>query len=243
MGCDATAFAFKAGPPEGHRTTKLLATIPEWRLSSGHAHPDAGSFIIWARGRYLTGDTGYAGQPQARHHNTITVGGQGQGDEGAHDVWAKMDQAALDTVRITSVKPIAGGLRIEADAAGAYLPSSGLTRFFRTFEMTGDNTFSVTDAIETRTPKAIQWFLHADVPIEQRAGQYLLGRRAIAAGRHGAGAGRGSQIKTAATVLTAPGRPGAITTGPQENRGHHLVLETPAATNTTVRATLIVGGR
>ena len=27
----------------------------------------------------------YAGQPQARHHNTITIGGQGQGDEGDHD--------------------------------------------------------------------------------------------------------------------------------------------------------------
>ena len=66
---DATAFAFKAGPPEGHRVATLLSRLPEWRLDSGHAHPDAGSFIIWADGRYLTGDTGYAGpalgaQPQ-----------------------------------------------------------------------------------------------------------------------------------------------------------------------------------
>ncbi len=29
---DATAVAFKAGPPEGHRATTLLATVPEWRL-------------------------------------------------------------------------------------------------------------------------------------------------------------------------------------------------------------------
>lgn len=31
----ATAFAFKAGPPEGHRAPRLIAGIPEWRLSSG----------------------------------------------------------------------------------------------------------------------------------------------------------------------------------------------------------------
>jgi hypothetical protein len=49
----STAFALKAGPPEGHRTTRLLSTVPEWQLSSGHAHPDAGSFIIRAGGRYL----------------------------------------------------------------------------------------------------------------------------------------------------------------------------------------------
>ena len=67
---DATAVAFKAGPPEGHRVAALLPKLPEWRLDSGHAHPDAGSFVIWAHGRYLTGDTGYAGLPAARNHNT-----------------------------------------------------------------------------------------------------------------------------------------------------------------------------
>ena len=77
----ATAIAFKAGPPEGHRVTALLAKLPEWRLDSGHSHPDAGSFIVWANGRYLTGDTGYAGLPSARNHNTMTFGGIGQGVE------------------------------------------------------------------------------------------------------------------------------------------------------------------
>src|SRR5258705_4160257 len=51
---EATAFAFKCGPPEGHHTAVLLQQFPDWRLSSGHAHPDANSFIIFARGEYLT---------------------------------------------------------------------------------------------------------------------------------------------------------------------------------------------
>jgi hypothetical protein len=36
-GKDATAFAFKCGPPEGHRTLALLKEFPDWHLSSGHA--------------------------------------------------------------------------------------------------------------------------------------------------------------------------------------------------------------
>ena len=51
---DATAFAFKCGPPEGHHTEAMLKQFPDWRLSSGHAHPDANSFIIFTRGQYLT---------------------------------------------------------------------------------------------------------------------------------------------------------------------------------------------
>ncbi len=70
---EATAFAFKCGPPEGHHTAVLLQQFPDWRLSSGHAHPDANSFIIFARGEYLTGDTGYAGLPMTEHHNTLLV--------------------------------------------------------------------------------------------------------------------------------------------------------------------------
>jgi hypothetical protein len=50
---NATAFAFKCGPSEGHHTAAVLNQFPEWRLSSGHAHPDANSFIIFARGQYL----------------------------------------------------------------------------------------------------------------------------------------------------------------------------------------------
>lgn len=239
---DATAIAFRAGPPEGHRVTTLLAQVPEWRLSSGHAHPDAASFIIWARGHYLTGDTGYAGQPQARHHNTITVGGQGQGDEGDHDVWAKMDQAALNTIRITAVDKTATGLSIQADAAGAYPSSAGLTRFHRTFVMTGTDQFSVTDTIETRAPKTIEWFMHADVPIETRGGAYLFGPGNTPLSVTVTGP-QGSRITTEKTVLTAPGKPGAITEGPQENRGYHLMLQTTPATSLTIQALMKIGAR
>jgi len=235
----ATAFALKAGPPEGHRVTRLLESVPEWRLSSGHAHPDAASFIIWAGGRYLSGDTGYAGQPQARHHNTITVGGQGQGDEGEHDVWRSMGQAALDTIRITSLQVTGGAVRIEADAAGAYLPASGLTKFHRAFQFDGAGRFVIDDTITTREAKAIQWYWQSDTPVRESEGRFLLGGPSPAlAARFTAPPGTVTRVDR--TRLTAPGRPGSITEGPEEQRGYHVLLETPAATAATIHAELTV---
>ena len=236
---DATAFALKAGPPEGHRTTKLLPAVPEWQLSSGHAHPDAGSFIIWAGGRYLTGDTGYAGQPQARHHNTITVGGIGQGDEGAHDVWRGMSQAALDTIRITRATADATGVRVEADAAGAYPAAAGLARFHRAFTFDGKMTFTVEDAIETAAPKTVEWFLHADAPFAAAGDGFLLDA-SPARLRVRVAAPAGSKTATGPTNLMAPGKPGSITAGQQEQRGYEIRVDVPAASAVAVKATLTV---
>ncbi|HUR99346.1 MAG TPA: DUF4962 domain-containing protein, partial [Pyrinomonadaceae bacterium] len=104
-GDDATAFAFKAGPPEGHAAARKLALFPDWRLSSGHAHPDAGSFIIWSRGKYLTGDSGYAGVPMTEHHNTVVIGGVGQGREGkGHDAFAGVPYDSLNKIGMRDVK-------------------------------------------------------------------------------------------------------------------------------------------
>jgi hypothetical protein len=236
---NATAFALKAGPPEGHRVTQLLSKIPEWRLSSGHAHPDNASFIIWANGKYLTGDTGYAGLPQARHHNTITVAGVGQGDESDHDVWRSANQGVLDGIRITSLRVDGRTVTIETDAAAAYPTSAGLTRFHRTLRYDGANTFVIDDAIATREAKPIQWYLHSDTPINSSGAS---GHNFVLAGSLTAAvtAPAGSMMVAQKTLLTAPGRPGSITAGPQEGRGYELKIETPALTTTALRATLIV---
>ncbi len=102
---DATAFAFKAGPPEGHAAAENIKRFPDWRLSSGHAHPDAGSFIIWSQGKYLTGDSGYAGIPLTEHHNTLVFDGKGQAREGkGHDVFAGVSYDRLDQIRLLDVE-------------------------------------------------------------------------------------------------------------------------------------------
>jgi hypothetical protein len=235
---DATAFAFKAGPPEGHRVATLLSRLPEWRLDSGHSHPDNGSFIIFARGKYLTGDTGYAGQPRAEHHNTLTVNGLGQGREGDHDVWRTMSYASLDAIRITSARGDASCASIEAEIAAAYPAEAGLTQFTRVFEYRA-GTFAIEDTIATRAPSRIGWFLHSDTPIVRDGAGAVLGGPPPAL-RVTLSAPEGSSITTGPTVVTAPGQPGSITQGEQHERGHHLELRTSPTASTRIRAELQV---
>src|SRR6266480_28389 len=100
---NAVAIAVKCGPPEGHHATHLLEQFPDWHLSAGHAHPDANSFIVFAHGRYLIGDSGDSGVPRTEQHNTLLVDGHGQGfDNGKqHDAWDGFPYPRLDKVRIT----------------------------------------------------------------------------------------------------------------------------------------------
>jgi heparinase II/III-like protein/uncharacterized protein DUF4962 len=234
---DATAFAFKAGPPEGHRVASLLARAPEWKLSSGHAHPDAGSFVVWARGRYLVGDTGYAGLPSARDHNTLTFGGVGQGREGEHDVWAGVPYAQLDRIRISDVRLGGAGQRVVADLTAAYPASLGLERVVRTFTFDGTGAFRVEDEVVARGPVPVEWRLHADVPFVPGPSGHAIDVRGVALDVAAQGT---SSATTAQALLQAPGRPGSIEQGPKEPRGFELVLARPAAPRHAFDVTLRV---
>ena len=228
---DALAFAFKAGPPEGHRAARLLAQIPEWRESTGHAHPDAGSFIVWANGRVVVGDTGYAGQPQARHHNTVVVGGFGQGLEKEHDAWEGMDRAALGRVRIEQVTLAPAAVRVVAELAAAYPPAARLLSFRRELTFRAPGRFRVRDRIETAEDGPLEWYLHADRPFaiagatfrDADAPRSFLGRVVLP---------RGARLRSGPTILMAPGQPGSIESGHREQRGFELVVEpkTPGRT-------------
>ena len=226
---DATAVAFKAGPPEGHRVAALLPRVPEWRLDSGHAHPDAGSFVIWAHGRYLTGDTGYAGLPAARNHNTVTIGGMGQGVESQHDVWRQMHYAALDRVQIRQIETGGRGLRIIAELAGAYHQSAGVSRFSRSFVWDGARTFTISDDVTLDTPKTAEWHLQSDTPFAALDGAYRNGKTGEAAIRVSFAAPEKVPVTLSAAAIKAPGPPGSIEQGPEEQRGFKLQAIAPSA--------------
>src|SRR5262249_3922794 len=235
-GSDATAFAFKAGPPEGHRAARLRTSAPEWQMDSGHSHPDNGSFIIWANGRYLTGDTGYAGQPHARHHNTITVGGVGQGTGGGHDVWRGMPYDALDGIRIASVETAPGSATIDADLAAAYPAPAGVRELRRTFAFTAPGTFQVSDTIALDSPRQIEWYLQSDTPTAKTGDSLTVGHGLRVTMKLPLDA----VVKTEKTMLTAPGRPGSITEGPSDQRGYHLRIETAPAVRTAIVTSLVI---
>ncbi len=245
----ATAFAFKCGPPEGHHTTAALQRFPDWRLSSGHAHPDANSFIIFARGEYLTGDTGYAGMPMTEHHNTLLVNGKGQAKEGlGHDVFAGVPYADLNRIRIIDVKVEKNQVTVRGDATAAYGSDLGLKNFVREFVYRPGAGFTISDEVETQKPASLTFVLHADNRVEReganrfsiKAGAVkLLIDSTFRESNHPASRNNESAINATieTTTLTAPGPPGAVDKGERQERGEKLLFSTTAPT-TKARFTL-----
>jgi hypothetical protein len=223
----ATAFSFKAGPPEGHATAEKLKLFPDWRLSSGHAHPDAGSFIIWSNGKYLTGDSGYAGIPLTEHHNTLVFDGKGQGKEGAgHDAFAEIPYDRLNKIRLTNVKMNAQEVSITADLTAAYEPERSVKKFIRRFEFTAPNSFVVKDEVETDKPQIITAFLHSDNLIVQNTEKLFTfepGGTNLSAEIFSP---KEIKAKIEKNILIAPGKPGSVDKGEKEERGMRLSIST-----------------
>jgi len=235
-GRDATAIAFKAGPPEGHRVATLLPTLREWRLDSGHAHPDAGSFIVWAHGRYLTGDTGYAGLPSARNHNTMTFAGVGQGVETQHDVWRQMDYRALDGIRIREANLAGGRARIVADLTAAYPKAAGVNAFTRSFTWDGGSIITVADTVTFGAPRTSEWHLQSDTPFDGSGTRFENGRAGEP--RLRVSFGSSLAVTTGHATVKAPGPPGSIEKGAEERRGYVLTATSPAAGTVRFEVTL-----
>lgn len=225
---DATALAFKCGPPEGHHTAPLLGQFPDWRLSAGHAHPDANSFIVYAHGAYLTGDSGYAGVPLTVHHNTVLVGGKGQAREGkGHDAWKGAPYDRLDRTRIVEAKLEADRVTIVGDATGSYMPELGLKKFLRRFEYTKAGGITVTDTLEAGQPIVFTAVLHADEKVLE-AGEPR--RFVIKAGDAGLVVDvmqpAAARIAIEPNELTAAGKPGSVDKGDKVVRGQRLAVST-----------------
>ena len=222
----ATAFAFKCGPSEGHHTASQLLRFPDWRLSSGHAHPDANSFIIFARGQYLTGDTGYAGIPLTAHHNTLLFDKHGQAKEGVgHDAFDGVAYERLDRIRIVDVRVNDDFVLLRGDATSAYEPQLGVKRFVRQFQYTSSEGFTIRDEVETERPAVVTSLLHVDDRLRME------GEDKFSARKNGVELlieSETSETQTAIepNILTAAGPPGAVDKGERQQRGERLAIST-----------------
>jgi hypothetical protein len=225
-GPQATAVAFKSGPPEGHHTAALATKYPDFHLEQGHVHPDAASFILFAHGQYLTGDSGYAGVPRTIEHNTLLVDAHGQGIEGGHDAWAGISPTQLDAIRITSTSFSPQGFDITGEAAAAYAPALGLTRFTRHIQLKSPSRLDITDTIASSTPHKFSEVLHTDSRFTTQSET-----------QHTTAVGSATLQITgrfttpfSATVepniVMGPGLPGSVDKGTPEPRGERLVLTT-----------------
>jgi hypothetical protein len=97
----------------------------------------------------------------------------------------------------------------------------------------------VEDAIETSPPKTVEWFLHADVPFAAQGDGFVLDAAPVRL-RVRVEAPAGSKRTTGPTNLMAPGKPGSITDGKQEQRGYEIRVDVPASPAVAIKAVLSV---
>ncbi|HEX8195215.1 MAG TPA: DUF4962 domain-containing protein [Pyrinomonadaceae bacterium] len=218
----ATAFAFRSAPPEGHHATKLISKIPDWRQSTGHAHPDANSFIIWAGGKYLTGDTGYTGKKMTDDHNTVLINNRGQEKDGRHEVFKEVAPERLDKIRIAEFQAAPEFFYARGEAAAAYYTDLNVQKFDRHFLYVAPDYFIVWDELETKNPSEFSFLLNADrdIKISSETTAEIVneqtGLRVIRISPLPA------KSAIAPQMLMARGRPGSIEQGTEEQRGVQL---------------------
>lgn len=223
---NATAVAFRCGPPEGHHVTALKPRIPEWRLSTGHAHPDSNSFIIYANGRYLTGDTGYIGVKLAGDHNTVLVDDRGHADEGQHHIYKDVPYERLDRIEISDRVLAPDHFYVRGEAATAYFPELGLERFTRHFLFAAPDYFLVWDELQTKEPRRFTWLLNADRKIEQLAPSRFLIINEPAALFVERVAPANADVKIEPQMVIGQGKPGSVEKGEPDLRGLQLIART-----------------
>lgn len=224
----ATAIAFKCGPPEGHETADLIGKYPDWHLEDGHVHPDVNSFILFAHGRYLTGDSGYAGVPRTVEHNTLLVNGRGQGHEGTHDAWARLPYAHLNQIRLVRTDMSHHGFTFVGEGAPAYDSSLGLTRYQRTLQFHAGR-LEVSDDISASRSDIFTELIHSDTTIAQTAAHQFIITSVPAKLQIKLIAPADATIRIEPNIVMGPGRPGSVDKGTPEQRGMRLAVTTRAA--------------
>jgi hypothetical protein len=233
----ATAFAFRAGPPEGHHVASILARMPDWHLEMGHSHPDAGSFILYGGGSYLTGPMGYAGIPSSKLSNTLLVDDKGQANEGGgHDAFRGYPYARLDSIRITRAVLEPRRADIVAELAGAYRPELGVEKLERRFSYTG-KTWVVTDVLRASKPVVLTAQVHGDRGIARTGERSYLVEGKPASLKVAVGTASAQGV-IGPGVVVAAGPPGHVDQGPTEERGTVLRLSLPASREVTLVTTL-----
>ena len=215
---NATAFAFRSAPPEGHHAARLAARIPEWRQNTGHGHPDANSFIIWANGKYLTGDTGYLGIKQTDDHNTILVNGRGQEKDGVYEMFKGVPNDRLDKIRIAETWGNGDYFYARGEAASGYYSDLDLKKFDRHFLYIAPDYFVVWDQLETEKPAKFTFLLNADreINLQENIADLVNGDAGLKVIRV---LPFKSDSEVVPQTVQARGLPGSVDKGNSEQRG------------------------
>ncbi len=132
----------------------------------------------------------------------------------------------MNRIRIVEAQLGERTVLIRGDAAAAYDPSLGLTRFERRFEFDGRGGFNVTDELQSTTPRTFTALVHADERIEQSgAGRFSIDAAGVKLNLF-VESPAGARAVVEENVLTAPGPPGSVDKGERQVRGQRLAVST-----------------
>lgn len=218
---NATAFAFRCAPPEGHYAARLASKIPDWRENTGHAHPDANSFIIFVKGKYLTGDTGYLGIKNTDDHNTILVNNRGQERDGVYEMFKDVPNEQLDKIRIAEISGSKDYFYARGEAANGYYADLGLKKFDRHFLYVAPNYFVVWDELETEKTADFTFLLNADreIKLNGKVADLINETATLRVVRIAPAEAKSSVVPQ---MIQARGLPGSVDKGDSEQRGVQL---------------------
>lgn len=222
---NATALAFKSGPPAGHHFAKLIEGQPDWKPSLGHAHPDAGSFILFGQGVFLANDTGYTGAKETANHNSILVDGIGQHKGGT--AWRTFQGKPYSEYDLIHMDNVWMGPRVMAATAvyeAAYDDALQLEAMRRHLIMINGRFLVILDELSCEVPREYQWRWHSDRPAEAlEANRYAMtngtGRVVIESLNEVAESQVVPTIVETNIYAQNPSRP--------QQRGYHLALTSP----------------
>jgi hypothetical protein len=227
---NATAIAFKSGPPAGHRVGELLPDHPEWKVSLGHAHPDAGTFILYAKGAFLANDTGYTGKKETADHNSILIDGVGQANGGtAWGTFPRKNYPKYNKIHLrdTWLTPrVAAATAVFADAYDA--EDFAVERVNRHLILIQGRFLVILDDLRSAKPHTWQFRLHGDrepVVLDERRVLFQNGPAQLVLHALGNIARRSIAPTIVETELypQKPSRP--------QRRGFHLALDSPETEN------------
>ncbi|MBN2288145.1 MAG: DUF4962 domain-containing protein, partial [Candidatus Glassbacteria bacterium] len=139
----AVMLGIKCGPFMGRARSRDA----KYDLGCAHGHPDAGSFQLYAHGRFLAVDPMYTYFKSTANHNTLLVKGRGQ--LGEDEQWFAAAEALYygHYPVVLEARSTAELDYVLADLAAAYHPALGLKKALRHFVFIKPDILLVADEL------------------------------------------------------------------------------------------------
>jgi hypothetical protein len=152
---DSSVVTFSCGPVGGHEAHRRVLA-GDGRIARGltHAHAQATSFTLFARGQYVVVPPGY-GRAASRFQNLVAVNGSGQ-------LWGPEFEAAIEAVELSDDVDYVVG-----DATGTYPPEFGIRRHRRHLLFLKPHFLVIADLLDADPAvggrvRQYTWQLHTD---------------------------------------------------------------------------------